>query len=42
MEDELITIELHTAQRIARGLDELDNSDGGSGEVFIVAPRAHQ
>jgi hypothetical protein len=30
MEGELVTIELSTAQRVSRNLNELDNSDGGS------------
>jgi hypothetical protein len=36
------TIELNTAQRVMRDLNELDNSDGGSRETFFtVAQRAH-
>jgi hypothetical protein len=38
----LFTIEIKTVQRVTRGLNELDNTGGGSREIFTVAQKAHR
>jgi hypothetical protein len=38
-EGELFTIVIKIAQRVTRGLNELDNTDGGSRETFTVAKK---